>query len=65
MFYIENSSRLQFVAQVRSAKVADDIQQAASDAEVSGQMLLLLPECSCAGGRGQMVLCWVLQAESL
>ena len=37
LYFVENTSRLVFVAEMRSAKLVADIQQAASDAEASGE----------------------------
>lgn len=40
LYSIENSSRREFVSEMRSAKLANDIRQAASDAEASGNRLV-------------------------
>ena len=38
LYSIENASRLTFIANMRSAKLAADIRQAASKAEASGDL---------------------------
>ena len=39
LYYVEKASRLTFLAELRSTKQVADIQQAASDAEASGELL--------------------------
>jgi hypothetical protein len=39
LYFVEKASRLTFLAEMRSAKLVADIQQAASDAEASGELL--------------------------
>lgn len=47
LYSVENASRLTFVSEMQSAKVAADIRKAASDAEASGDLSLVLLVTDC------------------
>ena len=47
LYSVENASRLTFVSEMQSAKMAADIRKAASDAEASGDLSLVLLVTDC------------------
>jgi len=56
LYYVEKESRLNFIAKMRSEKLVADIQQAASDAEASGESLMNDAASCCSG---QQLIMWL------